>query len=144
MAESEFTRGDYTISTDKARLDVPLVHHYLSERAYWALGRSLSIVRLSIENSLCYGVYAGSKQAGFARVVTDTATFAWLCDVFILEEYRGRGLGKWLVECIVSNPELSKLRLFILATRDAHSLYRQYGKFEPLQEPQRWLARWSS
>ena len=95
----------------------------------------------SVEHSLCFGVYAGSQQVGFARVVTDYATFAWLCDVFILESQRGRGLGKWLVECVIGHPELRDLRLFILATRNAQELYRRYGGLESLQTPERWMAR---
>jgi GNAT superfamily N-acetyltransferase len=101
------------------------------------------VVQRSIEHSLCFGVYAGGEQAGFARVVTDYATFAWLCDVFILEAYRGRGLSKWLVETIVAYPDLAGLRRFLLATRDAHSLYQHYGGFTPLQAPDRWLERFN-
>ena len=95
----------------------------------------------SIANSLCFGVYDGDRQMGFARVVTDYATFAWLCDVFIDAAYRGQGLGKQLVERIVAHPELQGMRNFILATRDAHELYRQYGGFEALAAPERWMAR---
>jgi GNAT superfamily N-acetyltransferase len=138
----EFQRDDYIISTDKNRVDLKLIHDFLSRRAYWARGRPLPVVEKSIEHSICFGVYHGTRQAGFARVVTDYATFAWLCDVFIVESYRGQGLGKWLVECVVSHPELQGLRLFLLATRDAHELYRQYGGFGNLEEPQRWMARW--
>ncbi len=100
MKPFELQRDGYTISTDKARLDISAIHEYLSERSYWAEGRPREVVERAIENSLCFGVYEGERQAGFARVVTDYATFAWLCDVFILEDYRGRGLGKWLVETI--------------------------------------------
>lgn len=144
MAEFEFRRGEFAISTDRTRLDTKLIHEFLSERAYWAIGRPLPVVQKSIENSLCYGIYDGQRQAGFARVVTDYATFAWLCDVFVLEQYRGRGLGKWLVECVVSHPDLKGLRLFILATRTAHELYREYGGFVALENPERWMARWNS
>jgi GNAT superfamily N-acetyltransferase len=139
----EFARDDMVISTDKARLDINLIHDYLSNSSYWARGRPLPLVQSSIEHSLCYGVYEGSRQVGFARVVTDYSTFAWLSDVFVIESHRGRGIGKWLVECIVSNPELMALRFFVLATRDAHELYRRYGGFESLEEPQRWMARWN-
>jgi len=134
-------RDGYTISTDKARLDVDLIHAFLSERAYWALGRSRALVETSIANSLCFGVYAGDQQVGFARVVTDCATFAWLCDVFILEAQRGRGLAKWLVEVIVAHPDLQGLRRMLLATRDAHELYRRFGGFTPLRAPERWMER---
>lgn len=140
----EQQRGDFTISTDRSRLDTAVIHEYLSTRAYWALGRPREVVRRSIEGSLCFGVYDGERQVGFARVVTDFATFAWLCDVFILESARGAGLGKWLVECIVRHPDLQGLRLFLLATRDAHDLYRRYAAFEALDAPQRFMARWGS
>ena len=132
----------YQISTDKSHLDVDLIHTYLSTRAYWAQGRAREVVEHSIEHSLCFGVYdSGGKQVGFGRVVTDYATFAWLCDVFILEETRGLGLGIRLVQSVVNHPSLQGLSNFILATRDAHELYRQYGGFEVLQSPERWMAR---
>ena len=129
------------ISTERSRLDVAYVHRYLSEHCYWAVGRSRDIVEKSIANSLCFGLYAGAQQIGFARVVTDYATFAWLCDVFIDDLYRGQGLGKRLVEAVVAYPALQGLRNFILATRDAHELYRGYGGFETLRTPDRWMAR---
>jgi GNAT superfamily N-acetyltransferase len=131
----------YSISTDKSRLDVALIHTYLSRHAYWAEGRPLEVVRRSIEHSLCFGVYGPGGQVGFARAVTDYATFAWLADVFILEEHRGRGLGKWLIETAVAHPDLQGLKLFLLATRDAHELYRRYGSFEALPKPERWMVR---
>lgn len=134
-------RDPLTISTDKARLDVELIHAFLSQHAYWALGRPREVVQRSIENSLCFGVYDQEQQVGFARVVTDYATFAWLCDVFILETHRGRGLGKRLVENIVAHPALRGLRRLLLATRDAHELYRRHGGFEALQAPDRWMER---
>jgi GNAT superfamily N-acetyltransferase len=90
---------------------------------------------------LCFGVYKGTRQVGFARVVTDYATFAWLCDVFILNDYKGKGLGKWLIETISNQPVLKNLRMFILATKDAHELYKQYGGFEPLKEPTHWMTK---
>jgi GNAT superfamily N-acetyltransferase len=139
MTMVEYRRDDYLICTDKARLDVHLIHGYLSRSSYWAAGRSLAVVRTSIEHSLCFGVYAGVQQVGFARIVTDYATFAWLCDVFILESHRGRGLGKWLVECVVAHPELKDLGIFLLATRDAHELYRHCGGFEALPAPGKWM-----
>ena len=129
------------ISTDRNRLDLAYIHRYLSEECYWALGRSLDIVEKSIANSFCFGVYAGDRQIGFARVVTDYATFAWLCDVFVDDAHRGQGLGKRLVATIVAHPELQGMRNFILATRDAHELYRQYGSFASLSAPDRWMAR---
>jgi GNAT superfamily N-acetyltransferase len=141
MAIIEYHRDGYVISTDRERLNPHLIHGYLSNRSYWAQGRSLAVVLKSIEHSLCFGVYQGAEQVGFARVVTDYATFAWLCDLFILESHRGQSLGKWLVESVVAHPELHSLRLFILATRDAHELYGRYGGFEALQEPQRLMVR---
>ena len=140
-ASVEYQRGDYTISTDKAKLDLPLIHDFLNRVSYWAQGRSFETVQTSVEHSLCFGVYAGSQQVGFARIVTDYATFSWLCDVFILESHRGRGLGKWLVECVVAHPDLRDVRLFTLATRNAHELYRRYGGFESLPTPERWMVR---
>ena len=144
MTAAEEHRADYTISTDKARLDVALIHDYLSNSSYWAQGRPLEIVQTSIEHSLCFGVYAGAQQVGFARVVTDYATFAGLCDVFVLESHRGRGLGKRLVESVVAHPALHGLKIFILATRDAHELYCRYGGFETLPVPQKWMIRRST
>ena len=129
------------ISTDRNRLDLAYIHRYLSEECYWALGRSLDIVEKSIANSFCFGVYAGDRQIGFARVVTDYATFAWLCDVFVDDAYRGQGLGKRLVATIVAHPELQGLRNFILATRDAHGLYERYGGFAPLDKPEKWMIK---
>ncbi len=141
MTIIEHRRENFSISTAKSRLDVDLIHKYLSQTSYWAQGRPLDVVVRSIEHSLCFGVYDGDRQVGFARVVTDYATFAWLCDVFILESHRGRGLGKWMIECIVACPDLQGLRSFLLATRDAHDLYRGYGGFENLEKPDKWMAR---
>lgn len=137
----EYRRDDFTISTDKSRLNVAVIHDYLTNRAYWSRGRSLETVKKSIQHSLCFGVYKGDQQVGFARVVTDYATFGWLCDVFILEDYQDQGLGKWLVECVVKYPDLNTLQRIMLATRDAHQLYRRYGGFENLDKPERWMAR---
>jgi hypothetical protein len=141
LETTEYHKGEYTISTDKAKLDIGVIHDYLSNRSYWAEGRPLEMVKRSIEHSLCFGVFKRNEQVGFARVVTDYATFAWLCDLFILESYRGQDLSKWLVRQISSFPALQDLRLFILATRDAHDLYRRYGRFESLQAPDRWMIR---
>ena len=137
----EYRQDDYRISTDKARLDVAFVHEYLSQRAYWAIGRPLEMTQRAIENSLCFGVYAGEAQVGFARVVTDYATFGWLCDVFIVESQRERGLAKWLVETVMAHPALAGLKQVILATRDAHELYRNYGGFRALEQPEKWMVR---
>jgi GNAT superfamily N-acetyltransferase len=132
-------RDGYLISTDASMLDLEVVHGYLS-RSYWAAGVPEDVVRRSIENSLCFGVYRGEEQAGFARVVTDRATFAYLADVFVLEEHRGQGIGKWLVEVILSHPELQGLRRWMLATRDAHDLYRRYA-FTELARPGIFMER---
>jgi GNAT superfamily N-acetyltransferase len=131
-------QGEFLISTDPDLLDVPLIHDFLCHRSYWAAGIPLEVVRRSLANALCFGLYTGGRQVGFARVVTDRATFAWLADVFVLEAYRGRGLSKWLVESVRSHPALQGLRRFLLATRDAHGLYRRYG-FTPLADPGRFL-----
>ena len=137
----ENRQNDYLLSTDKTRLDLRLIHDYLSRSSYWAEGRPLDVVQRSIENSLCFGLYEGRQQVGFARVVTDHTTFAWLCDVFVLESHRGRGLGKWLIKTVVAHPELQNLDIFILATRDAHELYRCYGDFDGLPIPSKWMVR---
>jgi GNAT superfamily N-acetyltransferase len=131
-------RGDFLISTDPARLDVPLIHDFLANRSYWAAGRPLEVVRRSFASSLCFGLYQGQQQVGLARVVTDRATFAWLCDVFVLEAYRGRGLAKWLIEAVMSHPDLQGLRRVLLATLDAHGLYQRYG-FTPLADPSKFM-----
>jgi GNAT superfamily N-acetyltransferase len=130
----EWRRAGYLISTDKERLNVELVHEFLKD-SYWASGIPEEVVRRSIENSLVFGVYTGDEQVGFARVVTDYATFAYLADVFVLEAHRGRGLAKWMIEIITSHPRLQGLRRWMLATRDAHELYRRYG-FAELERPE--------
>lgn len=129
----EFKKDGYTISTDKARLDVAMIHDFL-RTAYWAENIPVAIVRKSIENSMCFGVYHRDEQIGFARVISDCATFGYLGDVFILDAFRGGGLAKWLIECILSHPELQGLRRWILATKDARRLYEKYG-FKPLNRP---------
>jgi GNAT superfamily N-acetyltransferase len=136
----EYRRGDYVISTDGARLDLKVIHDFLTNSSYWAVGRSFETVQRSIEHSLSFGVYKGDRLVGFARVVTDYATFAWLADVFILEEARGQGLGTWLVEVILSHPELQGFRRWALATKDAHEIYRRLG-FSELKRPERWMER---
>lgn len=136
----EWTRGEYLISTDRARLDIKAIHEFLSTASYWAVGRDTETVQRSIDNSFPFGLYEGTTQIGFARVVTDRATFAWLADVFILPEYRGRGLSKWLMEVIIGHPELQGFRRWVLATKDAHELYRRFG-FIDLKRPERWMER---
>ncbi|MEO8482858.1 MAG: GNAT family N-acetyltransferase [Acidobacteriota bacterium] len=123
------------ISTDPARLDVRAIHAYLT-RSYWASGIPLETVERCIQGAICFGVYDEGRQIGFARVITDRATFAYLADVYILESHQGRGLGKWLMRVIMAHPDLQRLRRFSLATRDAHGLYAQFG-FTPLRAPDR-------
>ena len=139
----EWQREAYTISNDKARLDVRMIHHFLYTTAHWAVGRPMSIVRKSIENSLCFGVYDGDKQVGFARIVTDGATVGWICDMFIIASHRGRGLGRWLIECMMDQPDIKGLRRILLNTRDAHDLYVKYADFRPLLKPESWLERFN-
>jgi GNAT superfamily N-acetyltransferase len=131
----EIRRGDYLISTDPARLDPAAIQAYLTS-SYWARGIPLATVEKSLRGSLCFGLYHGSQQVGLARVISDYATHAYLCDVYILESHRGAGLGKWLMETVISHPVLQGLRRFTLATRDAHGLYHQFG-FRPLAQPDR-------
>ncbi|UFH55243.1 GNAT family N-acetyltransferase [Spirosoma sp. KNUC1025] len=125
----------YVISTDKARLDIPTIHQFLSQEAYWSLNIPIEIVQRSIDNSLCFGIYQADNQVGFARVVTDTATFGYLADVFILPEHRGKGLSKQLIAYIMAYPALQGLRRILLVTRDAHGLYEQFG-FKPIDNPE--------
>jgi GNAT superfamily N-acetyltransferase len=131
----EHRHGSFLISTDPARLDVGAIHAYLS-RSYWAAGIPIETVERSILGSLCFGLFDGPRQIGFARAVTDRATYAYLADVYVLEAYRGRGLGKWLIGVVMAHPDLQGLRRFALATRDAHGLYAPFG-FAPLQRADR-------
>ena len=135
----EWKRDEYTISTDPSRLDVGVIHGFLTT-AYWSPGLPLEVLRRAIEGSLCFGIYHRDAQAGFGRVITDRATFGYLCDVFVLERYRGLGLSKWLMECIDAHPELQGFRRWTLFTRDAHGLYRQFG-YSPLAAPERCMER---
>jgi GNAT superfamily N-acetyltransferase len=134
----EYRRGEILISTDRECLDLDVIHGFLTN-CYWAKGIPREVVARSIEHALCFGIYEGSgAQVGFARVVSDFATVAYLGDVFVLESHRGRGLSKWLMECIVQHPALQTLRRWILLTRDAHGLYAQFD-FTPLQTPERYM-----
>ena len=133
----EVHRDNFTISTDPARLDADAIAEML-KRAYWAQGRPRESVDRSLANSLVFGLYDGEKQIGLARVVSDYAIFAYLCDVFIHEDYRAQGLGKWLMQTVHSHPDLQGLRRWTLATRDAHELYRQFG-WDKLASPDSWM-----
>jgi N-acetylglutamate synthase-like GNAT family acetyltransferase len=135
----ESRHGEFLISTDRARLDLDVIHGFLTRSSYWAKGIPREIVARSIENSLCFGVYDGSgAQVGFARVITDLATYAYIADVFVLESHRGHGMGKCLMEFIVHHPALQGMRRWNLTTRDAHALYALVG-FKPLQVPERYM-----
>lgn len=123
----EAGKDGYLISTDPAKLDIDTIHRYLSGESYWAKGVPRQVVEKSIQYSLCFGLYNGDAQTGFARLITDRATFAYLADVFILPEHRGKGLSKWMIEVIHAHPELQQLRRWMLGTRDAHGLYEQLG-----------------
>ncbi len=137
MKPVEHQRGQFVVSTDPRRLDLHVIHEFLTH-CYWAEGIPREVVLRSIENSLCFGVFDGLRQVGFARVISDYATYAYLGDVFILEPYRGLGLGKFLMDCIVRHPRLQGLRRWMLATHDAHRLYAQFG-FTQLQHPERFM-----
>lgn len=137
----ETHRDQFTISTDPARLDVDVIADMLT-RAYWAKGRTRDMIARYIQHSLTFGVYDGNRQIGLARVVSDYTTFAWLCDVFIHEDYRAHGIGKWLIETVHSHPDLQGLRRWMLATRDAHGLYEQFG-WTLLDHPERWMHKFN-
>jgi GNAT superfamily N-acetyltransferase len=137
MSGAEYRRDGFVISTQRERLDLDVIHGYLAE-SYWAKGIPREVVARSIQNSLCFGLFSENKQIGFARIISDYATYAYLADVFILETYRGRGLAKWLMECIVEHPKLQGLRRWTLATRDAQRLYTQFG-FTPLAKPENFM-----
>ena len=135
----EWRQGWYVISTDKSRLDLTLIHNFLTT-SYWAAGIPLEVVRRSIEHSLSFGLYKEDKQIGYARVITDYATFAYLGDVFILEPFRGQGLSKWLMEVVVTHPELQGFRRWLLLTKDAHGLYKKVD-FTGVATPERYMER---
>lgn len=137
----EIEQGDYRISTNQEELQLDVIHRYLREEAYWTTGRTQEMTEKSIEHSLCFGVYHQGQQIGFARVVTDYTIFGYLCDVFILEAYQGQGLGKWLTETILDVLDAEGVRWTMLATRDAHELYEEYGGFQKLYLPEKWMGR---
>ena len=121
----------FTVSDDPSRLDVDAIHDYLAHQSYWAEEIPREVVARAVENSLCFGLYDGVRQIGLARMITDRATFAYLCDVYVLPDYQGKGLGKWLMRCVMEHPDLAGLRRMHLVTRDAHELYRPLGFTEP-------------
>lgn len=140
MKMYEVLQNEFCISTDKSKLDINIIHNYLCDESYWAKNIPVETVERSIEGSCCFGLYVKensiSKQIGFARVITDFATFGYLADVFIIEDYRGQGLAKWLMGEIMNYPELQGFRRWLLATKDAHGLYLKSG-FLPLDKPER-------
>ena len=134
----EERKDNFIISTDKSKLDIDLIHDYLCNESYWAKGIRFDTVKTSINNSECFGVYDGDKLIGFARVITDLATFGYIGDVFVLNEHRGKGLSKWLMECIMKHPQMQGFRRWVILTRDAHELYKKYG-FTPVRKPQNYM-----
>lgn len=138
MKELTAYKDQFSISTDKSKLDIDSIHDFLSTKAYWCLNIPKEKVQTAIENSLCFGIYEAEKQVGFARIITDFSTIAYLGDVYILEEYRGKGLSKWLMETIMNYEDLQGLRRWILLTGDAHELYRQYG-WTNIADPTKWM-----
>jgi N-acetylglutamate synthase-like GNAT family acetyltransferase len=140
MNDEYFTKSGFTVSTDKSLVDFDTVFNYLNEDSYWATGIPADRLRRAIENSMCFGIYKEKQQAAFARVVTDRATFAYICDVFVLPAYRQNGLSKWLMQSICDHPELQGLRRWSLATADAHGLYSQFG-FTPISKPEVWMEK---
>ena len=140
---TKYRHGKFLIRTNREKMNIDFIHDYLCYQSYWANGCSLEVVEKSIRNSLCFGLFDGERQIGFARVVTDYTTFAWLCDVFIAESYQDQGLGKWLIESVVSHPEMIAVKYILLATSDAHELYRKYGDFEAPRAIDKWMVRYN-
>jgi len=138
MQELNVSNNDFCISTSKEKLDLKAIHQFLSTQAYWCKGISFERVKRAAENSLPFGLYYQDKQIGYARIISDYSTMAYLADVYVLPEFRGQGLSKWLMQTIRSHPELQGLRRWLLATADAHGLYRQYG-WKKLAQPERWM-----
>ena len=135
----ELSRGGYVVTTDASRLDIDYIHAFLTE-SYWARGIPRDVVARAIENSLNFGLFDGERQVGFARAITDRAWYAYIADVFVDEAYRGKGLGKLIMEAVTSHPDLQNLHRMMLGTADAHGLYRQFG-FTDLDQPERWMVR---
>ncbi len=131
-------KDGFCISTEKARLDLKAIHHFLSAEAYWSLNIPFSKVQRAAEHSLNFGIYFNEQQVGYARIISDFSTIAYLGDVYVLPGYRGKGLSKWLIQTIMGHPELQGLRRWMLGTRDAHGLYQQFG-WMPVASPERWM-----
>jgi GNAT superfamily N-acetyltransferase len=138
MKVIQWKNGEFEVTTDRGRLDIQTIHNFLALESGWAKGIAREIVEKSIEHSLCFGLFHRNRQVGFARVITDSATIAYLGDVFVLKDYRGRGLATWLMQCVVAHPDLHGLRRWILVTADAHDLYRKY-RFTPLARPESFM-----
>ena len=145
MQQYEVVKNNFIISADKSKINLDVVHNYLATESYWAKNIPIDIVKTSIQNSFCFGIYTLNaqtkmidEQIGFARVITDCATFGYLADVFIVQEYRGKGLSKWLMKTILEHPQLQNFRRWLLATKDAHGLYEQFG-FKELTNPERYM-----
>lgn len=136
-AVTEYRKGEFLISTARERMDLDVIHQFLTN-CYWAKGIPREVVARSIANSLCFGLFVSGRQIGFARAISDYATYAYIGDVFILEPYRGRGLGHWLMQCVMDHPSLQGLRRWSLVTQDAHGLYEKFG-FTPLKAPQNYM-----
>ena len=130
----------YYISTDKTKMDLNFIHDYLCNKSYWAKGRSMDLVKKSMDNSMCFALFEGDRQLGFGRVATDFVVFAWLMDLFIDPDYRGRGLGRFLLQQILIHPELQQVNGIGLRTKDAHRLYNKFG-FEQIESPDTWMLR---
>ena len=139
LEKMEWRKDEYLLSTDKSKIDIEIVHGFLAH-SYWAESIPLDVVKKSIDNSLCFAIYRDQKLKGFARVISDFATFAYLADVFIVPEERGKGLSIWLMETIMAYPQLQGLRRFTLATRDARGLYERFG-FTLFDRPERWMQK---
>ncbi|WP_250474045.1 GNAT family N-acetyltransferase [Caballeronia sp. GAFFF1] len=136
----EWTRGEWRVTTDIASFDFDVIHRYLSEVAYWSPGVARETVERAARHSLAFGLFEGARQIGYARMITDTATFAYLADVFVLPERQGAGLGKWMIECVMAHPDLQGLRRMMLVTSDAHGLYARFG-FRTSAHPERIMEK---
>lgn len=140
MNNIDIYKDDFLLTTDKSKMDLQAIHHFLANHSYWVPNIPFEIVKKSFENSLTFGIIHDKKQIAYARVISDYATIAYLGDVYVLDEYRGKGLSKWLMETIINHPELNNLRRWILLTLDAHKLYEKYG-WKSIAVPERWMEK---